>query len=389
MLSSATSSERIISNSFKQPRVQIQDDFHPEVSEQDQLGHFGLLEDSHPTYGTLLSFGLNPTKWLSGAFTRCILWNSNDRHSGWLEAQDYRGGLLRQFEAGIAFIKKFLRLRRLIGREGRTEQWEIPTVALEEALANALVHREYMNQTSFVYVELFNDRIEISSPGGLPQPMTLENLEEEHKCHPRNPQVARLFYLKGLIEEVGSGIQRMQRAMEIAELLPAKFELGKDNTFKVIFYRPKQEAMTSNFDITLRDNAALRDRLNLIIQEIPHFWERSPYTHFTNHGPSHSERIHLQKLAQLAQELPDEQRLTDDEIFIVSAAAWLYEIGMQSTNLTPTLDFKYQPGMVLTFAQLQEIRDHKHQLAQRLIIDQARGEADNASLSLGLVRTSR
>jgi hypothetical protein len=130
----------------------------------------------------------------------------------------------------------------------------------------------------------------------------------------------------------------------------------------------------------------LQNRLNLIIQEIPHFWERGPYTHFTNHGPSHSERIYHQKLAQLAQELPDDQRLIEDEIFIVSAAAWLYEIGMQSTNLTPTLDFKYHPGKSLSLTQLQQIREHKHLLTQRLIIDNVRGEPDSFSLRLGLVR---
>src|SRR5215470_3779835 len=82
----------------------------------------------------------------------------------------------------------------------------------------------------------------------------------------------------------------------------------------------------------------LRSRLNMIMQEIPHFWERVPYKHFTNHGFSHSERIYQQKLAQLAQELPYNNRLNEDEIFIVSAAAFLYEIGMQCIMLGSTLD---------------------------------------------------
>jgi len=65
----------------------------------------------------------------------------------------------------------------------------------------------------------------------------------------------------------------------------------------------------------------LQNRLNMIMQEVPYFWEQGPHTHFTLHGPAHSERVHRQKLAQLAQELPEEERLTQDEIFIVSAAA--------------------------------------------------------------------
>ncbi|WP_220207221.1 HD domain-containing protein [Reticulibacter mediterranei] len=135
-------------------------------------------------------------------------------------------------------------------------------------------------------------------------------------------------------------------------------------------------------DALIRDlGAPLRNRLAWIIQEIPHFWEQSPYMHFTNHGSAHSERIYQQKLAQLAQELPNTERLSSDEVFIVSAAAWLYEIGMQSKHLEPTLDFKYQPGVPMTLDQLQEIRKNKHELSRRLIIASAHGDA---SLRLGI-----
>ncbi len=130
----------------------------------------------------------------------------------------------------------------------------------------------------------------------------------------------------------------------------------------------------------------LKTRLDMIIQEIPHFWEQVPYTHFTNHGPSHSERVHRDKLAQLAQELPEDQRLTDDEIFIVSAAAWLYEIGMQSLKLRPVLDFDYRPGQSLSFSQLQQIREKKHLLTYNLIFDHIRG--DYRGPSLGLLSTA-
>jgi hypothetical protein len=130
----------------------------------------------------------------------------------------------------------------------------------------------------------------------------------------------------------------------------------------------------------------LQARLDLIIQTTPHFWEQRRYNHFTNHGPSHSERVHRQKLAQLAQELPEDRRLTTDEVFIVSAAAWLYEIGMQSPNLKPILGFDYQPGDSLSFSQLQEIREKKHLLTERLIIDSVRSDYQGPSLQLGLTR---
>ena len=179
---------------FRRDLVQIQEDFMGGISEQDQLRYFELLQDMHPAYATLLCFGLKPTKWFAGAFTRCTLWQGNDRHNGWLEAKDYLSDLITQFGSSRDFLRKYLRLIRTIKRDVRIEELEIPLVALGEALANALVHREYLNQTSPVYVDIFDNRVEISSPGIPPRPMTLELLEEEHKSHPRNPQIARVFY---------------------------------------------------------------------------------------------------------------------------------------------------------------------------------------------------
>lgn len=130
----------------------------------------------------------------------------------------------------------------------------------------------------------------------------------------------------------------------------------------------------------------LQTRLDLIMQTIPSFWEQKRYDHFTNHSQSHSESIHRQKLAQLAQELPQNQRLTTEEVFIVSAAAWLYETGMQSPNLRPILNFESRPGDVLTPQQLQEIREKKHLLTEQLIYDSVSDNYNGVPLNLGLTR---
>ncbi|MCB0174036.1 MAG: hypothetical protein KDJ97_26195 [Anaerolineae bacterium] len=128
----------------------------------------------------------------------------------------------------------------------------------------------------------------------------------------------------------------------------------------------------------------LQTRLKLIIQSVPRFWEQGPYRHFTNHSSSHSERVHHQKLAQLAQELPESRRLTKDEVFIVSAAAWLYETGMQSPNLKPVLGFDCRPGDTLPITQTLKIREKKHLLTERLIIDSVRRDYQGPPLHLGL-----
>jgi hypothetical protein len=133
---------------------------------------------------------------------------------------------------------------------------------------------------------------------------------------------------------------------------------------------------------------SLRSRLDMIMYEIPYFWEQRSYRHFTNHGPAHSERV-FRKIAQLAQELPADRRLSDDEVFIISAAAWLYEIGMQSPNLYEDYGFNpvQDPNILLSFEQLQRIRENKHLLSYRLIVDSVRGsDYKGPLLRLGLAR---
>lgn len=229
-----------VTDFLQRDRVQMQQDFSSTSSNEDQLRTFGLLRGSHPTYGALLCFGQNPTRWLAGSSIRCIQWVGNNRNSGWLVAQDYQRDLITQFESGCNFLRRHLRLFRVFCRDGHSEELEIPFIALHEALANALIHREYANETSPVYIDIFENRVEISSPGYLPEPMTLELLQEEHKSHPRNPQIARIFYLLGFVEKVGSGIQRMQHMLENANLQRAKFKYQKDNIFTVTFSRPEQ-----------------------------------------------------------------------------------------------------------------------------------------------------
>ena len=91
-------------------------------------------------------FGQNPQVWLAGATTRCIYWRGNTRLGGWQEDREYRGDLLTQFESHHEFFRKNLQFSRFIGYQERTEQYEIPLLALQEAVANALVHREYANR---------------------------------------------------------------------------------------------------------------------------------------------------------------------------------------------------------------------------------------------------
>jgi ATP-dependent DNA helicase RecG len=100
---------------------------------------------------------------------------------------------------------------------------EIPEIALREAIINATVHTNYAQRGSPLRVAVFDDRVEIDSPGGLSPGMTLSDMRNGISKL-RNPIIARVFRELGLMEQWGSGVQRMFEACLTAGLLPPKIE---------------------------------------------------------------------------------------------------------------------------------------------------------------------
>jgi ATP-dependent DNA helicase RecG len=101
---------------------------------------------------------------------------------------------------------------------------EYPQVALREAIANAVAHRDYSPfvRGTAIDVKMFADRLEIRSPGGLHGNVTLDNIEEEHST--RNARLMRLMEDLHIVENRGSGIKAMLRALRDANLEPPSFD---------------------------------------------------------------------------------------------------------------------------------------------------------------------
>jgi ATP-dependent DNA helicase RecG len=112
----------------------------------------------------------------------------------------------------------------------REEVPEFPTVAVREALVNAVGHRDYSARGSAVQVRLYDDALEIESPGTLPAWVTVENIADAQ--YSRNELVMDGLQRIGLVEEAGQGIDRMIAEMEDALLDPPEFE-ERDTSFVV------------------------------------------------------------------------------------------------------------------------------------------------------------
>lgn len=115
----------------------------------------------------------------------------------------------------------------------RKEILEIPKFVLREAVVNAVAHRDYFERGANVQVNIFDNRIEISNPGGLPKGLSPQNFGKHSVT--RNSLVAALLHRCSYIEKAGTGIQRMRDGMKEAGLLEPTFEFS--GFFTVILRR--------------------------------------------------------------------------------------------------------------------------------------------------------
>jgi ATP-dependent DNA helicase RecG len=120
-----------------------------------------------------------------------------------------------------------------------------PPVALREALANAICHRDYASPSGSVSLAIFDDRLEIANAGRLAFGLTVEDLERLHRSRPPNPLVAGVFYRRGMIEQWGRGTLAILELTERAGLPRPSFEVRAGEfvvSFKPSNYVPPSQA---------------------------------------------------------------------------------------------------------------------------------------------------
>ena len=123
-----------------------------------------------------------------------------------LDRRDFYGDVPSMIDNATAWILTKINVELIIKSVQRAERPELPEEALREAVANAVVHRDYRSPGN-AQVYVFKDRVEIVSPGGLPEGMTPADLGA--KSLPRNPLLFSMLHRMGVVEQIGSGIRRI------------------------------------------------------------------------------------------------------------------------------------------------------------------------------------
>ncbi len=188
--------------------------------------------------GAVLFFGKYPEYYFENAIVRCVAFEGFDKRFI-IDDKVFGGALYRQFQQAMLWIKQKISVKYDIEGQGsapRKEIWEVPEIVLKEAIINSLSHRDYYEKGAVTTIELFYDRIEISNPGGLVSAIRKE--EFGNKSLSRNPLIFGLFARMQLVEQVGSGINRMRSLMKEANLPLPQF--STEGMFNVALYRPKR-----------------------------------------------------------------------------------------------------------------------------------------------------
>src|SRR5258708_32289006 len=175
-----------------------------------------------PTKAGLLLVGTDPQRYIRGAFITAARFASAEM-SDTFSRHEIVGNLPQQILQAETFLLDNLRRGVQLGTSmERTEYLEYPMEAVRELVVNAVSHRDYSIQGDGIRMFLFGNRLEVSSPGGLPGPVTIDNIADERFS--RNSIIVQVLSDLGFIERLGYGVDRAIALMQDRGLPTPQFE---------------------------------------------------------------------------------------------------------------------------------------------------------------------
>lgn len=199
----------------------------------DQLLNWKVLKKAEGAMLATNAFALLTSEYFSFSKIQCALFKGVERDL-FIDKKEYCGPLYEQIENAYQFVLRHINLGAEIEGIVRKESYELPVGAIREMIVNAVCHRNYMDN-SCVQVTVYDDRVEVTSPGMLYGGLTLEEAMSG-RSKIRNRAIAEVFSRMEIIEEWGTGIRRIiKRAQEYGLPKPEFLEIG--DTFRVNLYR--------------------------------------------------------------------------------------------------------------------------------------------------------
>lgn len=221
---------------LRKAKVERNLDIDPATPVKETLERLQLLKEDRLTNAAILLFGNDPQRFFLQVRIRCARFKGNVAID-FLDMKIIDGNIIDQVDNAEKFILSHIKKAAKVVMFKREEVWEYPPDALREAIVNAVCHRDY-DSPGNVKIAVFDDRVEITDPGALPEPLTPRMLKQNHESIPRNRLIANAFFLIKNIEQWGKGTNKIvQWCVEHGLNEPDFEEIG--GGFLVKFYAPE------------------------------------------------------------------------------------------------------------------------------------------------------
>ncbi|GAH29912.1 unnamed protein product, partial [marine sediment metagenome] len=190
------------------------------------LDNLNLIFQGRISNFAFLLFGKNPERTYPQIRARIVtyLGKKTDLKIG--TDKFFEGNLLKQYHLVTDYIRNQIpTISELTAFDDvRKDELKYPYWSIREGVRNAIIHRNYATSTAEMKIEIFPDRISIWSYGLLPEKLKISDLKKEHPSLPPNPEIAQIFFLRGIIEKLGRGTQRITEEFKDAGLPSPKWE---------------------------------------------------------------------------------------------------------------------------------------------------------------------
>jgi predicted HTH transcriptional regulator len=225
---------RAVKLNVKVPRISIRDFLWKTLKVLKQSNSDFIITNT-----ALLFFSDSVGDFIPQSEIRLVRFRGNTRNE-FLDSQEICEPIYSMLDKVEMFFKRNTRLASKIVEFKRVEIPEYPYEAIREAVINAIAHRDYTRTGATVQISIFDDRIKVSSPGGLLKGLDINKLEDHHET--RNKKICSIFHETKDMERYGTGIAKMKDLMKNHGLKEPDFAEEGD-FFVVTFYSPQDKIL--------------------------------------------------------------------------------------------------------------------------------------------------
>ena len=238
-----------------------------DIPEVDFLKSRGCVVDQHekltPTNAGIVLFGKNPRKFIPMDYVTVVKFQGIDHTQGYSDRKDFEGIAVDLVDQVMKWVDDRMYHGGRIPQSGaqREEVMQFHIPSTRELMTNAVAHRDYMNVGSRIIVNMFDDRLEIQSPGKLPGNVTTKNIL--HSQYARNPNILLTLMEWGYSEGIGQGFDRVYQDLKKGHYRKLKL-LDMEGSFIVTLYAKDvekalatQKRPRSQFELNERQGRAL------------------------------------------------------------------------------------------------------------------------------------